>query len=104
MHVRVEVRAGGSDAPPPGSPVLVQVVDAALQDAAATVLAETRVASVGEPVIAVAELDVPRPGAYPIVQVHVDVDGDGKVSEGDFITMQSYPCRGGAMSVEIRRV
>lgn len=25
------------------------------------------------------------------VRVHVDVDGDGKVSVGDYITMESYP-------------
>lgn len=25
------------------------------------------------------------------VQVHVDIDGDGQVSQGDYITMESYP-------------
>lgn len=29
-------------------------------------------------------------GSYT-VSVHVDLDGDGQVGEGDFITMQSYP-------------
>ena len=101
MHVRVEVRAAGGDQPPAGSPVLVQVRDTALQDAESTLLAETRGTSEAGPVIAIAELDVPQPGT---VYVHVDVDGDGKVSEGDFITMQSYPCRGGAMTVEVRKV
>ena len=104
MHVRVEVRAAGGDQPPAGSPVLVQVRDTALQDAESTLLAETRGTSEAESVIAIAELDVPRPGAYPTIYVHVDCDRDGSVSEGDFITMQSYPCRGGAMTVEVRKV
>lgn len=25
------------------------------------------------------------------VRVHIDIDGDGQVSKGDFISMQSYP-------------
>jgi uncharacterized lipoprotein YbaY len=33
----------------------------------------------------------PDPRANYAVRVHIDVDGDGKVSEGDFISMQSYP-------------
>ena len=26
-----------------------------------------------------------------VVRVHIDIDGDGAVSKGDFISMQSYP-------------
>lgn len=33
----------------------------------------------------------PDPRASYGVRVHIDVDGDGKVSQGDFISMQSYP-------------
>jgi uncharacterized lipoprotein YbaY len=33
----------------------------------------------------------PDPQARYIVQVHVDLDGDGAISHGDFVTMQSYP-------------
>jgi uncharacterized lipoprotein YbaY len=33
----------------------------------------------------------PDPQAQYAVQAHVDVDGDGVVSSGDFINMRSYP-------------
>ena len=33
----------------------------------------------------------PDPGASYAVRVHIDIDGDGAVSKGDFISMQSYP-------------
>ena len=35
--------------------------------------------------------DPPDPRASYAVRVHVDIDGDGEVSKGDFISMQSYP-------------
>ena len=33
----------------------------------------------------------PDPRARYVVSAHVDVDGDGAVTRGDFISMQSYP-------------
>ena len=33
----------------------------------------------------------PDPRASYAVSVHIDIDGDGEVSKGDFINMQSYP-------------
>ena len=33
----------------------------------------------------------PDPRASYAVRVHIDIDGDGAVSHGDFISMQSYP-------------
>jgi hypothetical protein len=33
----------------------------------------------------------PDPRASYAVRVHIDIDGDGEVSHGDFISMQSYP-------------
>ena len=33
----------------------------------------------------------PNPRASYAVRVHIDIDGDGAVSQGDFISMQSYP-------------
>ena len=35
--------------------------------------------------------EVPDAKADYNVRVHVDVDGDGQVSRGDYITMESYP-------------
>lgn len=33
----------------------------------------------------------PDPRDSYAVRVHIDVDGDGEVSKGDFVSMQSYP-------------
>ena len=33
----------------------------------------------------------PDPRTSYAVRVHIDIDGDGEVSKGDFISMQSYP-------------
>jgi hypothetical protein len=33
----------------------------------------------------------PEPRVSYAVRVHIDIDGDGQVSKGDFISMQSYP-------------
>lgn len=33
----------------------------------------------------------PDPRASYAVRVHIDVDGDGEVSQGDFVSTQSYP-------------
>jgi hypothetical protein len=104
MELTVEIVAAGVDQPRAGAPVIVEIRDAAYQDASSTTVAGTRTTSTGGDVVARATLSCEaRRGA--IVWVHVDVDGDGRVSTGDYITMQSYPVReGGAMRVEVRRV
>jgi hypothetical protein len=35
--------------------------------------------------------NLPDPRASYAVRVHIDIDRDGAVSQGDFISMQSYP-------------
>lgn len=35
--------------------------------------------------------NLPDPRASYAVRAHIDIDGDGAVSKGDFISMQSYP-------------
>ena len=105
MELTVEIVAAGGARPPAGSPVVVQIRDAAEQDVAATMLAETRVTTRDEEVLARAQLSCDALGSDPIVWVHVDVDDSGEVSKGDYITMQSYPVRGGGtMRVEVRKV
>lgn len=108
MELTIEVVAASEPGPPAGAPVIVQIRDAAMQDEAAPMVAETRVTSrksaPGEP-LARARVKFEKRGGHPIVWVHVDVDKSGEVSKGDYITMQSYPVReGGAMRVEVRRV
>ena len=107
MELTIEIVAAG-ECPPEGSPVIVQVRDAGYADAAATTLAEktvrSREAKSGEP-IANARVRVETEGSHPIVWVHVDVDNSGDVSNGDYITMQSYPVDDAdSIRVEVRRV
>ncbi|HUR81517.1 MAG TPA: hypothetical protein VM733_12175 [Thermoanaerobaculia bacterium] len=105
MELTIEIVAAGAAKPRAGAPVIVQIRDAGLQDAAATTLAEARVTAGGGEVVARAQIECDAQHGYPIVWVHVDVDEDGRVSRGDFITTQSYPVReGGAMRVEVTRV
>jgi hypothetical protein len=49
-------------------------------------------------------VSVPDPGAYLAVRVHIDLDGDGRYSRGDFISMESYPVltRGHPSRVTVR--
>src|SRR5215212_4418238 len=105
MELTIEIVAAGQSGPPAGATVIVQIRDTSYQDVASKTIAETRVISracaPGE-ALARASLSV-EPGGSPNVWVHVDVDESGDVSEGDYITMQSYPVRGGGtMRVEVR--
>lgn len=70
----------------------VSQADAAAQPLGSTVLRDVAHAA-GEtagPELRI-QAQVPDPHAYLIVRVHIDVDGDGRYSRGDFITMESYP-------------
>ena len=96
MRVLVELYC--SAAPPPvGAPVHVQVRDTALQDVPAHVLGDvsTLVSGSGD-LLARVEVDVPRRGAEPTIWAHIDVDRDGRVSRGDYITTGSYPLPSGS--------
>jgi len=47
------------------------------------------------------------PGGRQVVRVHADVDGDGRVSRGDYVSMQSYPVTAdtsGRMEIVVREV
>ena len=83
-----------SDVPlPPGSSVTVEIRDTSLADAPAIVLHRVAV-------------DVPKTGRTMTVTVpvalakvpdgttvwaHVDADRDGRVSKGDYVSVESYP-------------
>lgn len=87
---------------PPGAPtfvgatVRVRLLDVTRADAPSRTVAELTIPHVshsGGPrgiAFALAAKGV-DPRAHYIVQVHVDVNGDGRVSRGDFITTESYP-------------
>ncbi|MBI4876325.1 MAG: YbaY family lipoprotein [Acidobacteria bacterium] len=97
MRITVEVLVSGQARPPVGAPVLVQVRDTALQDAPARILAAARgvVEGPSSAALAIVRFDLYETGAELTVWAHVDVDGDGRVSSGDYITTQSYPLPAG---------
>lgn len=72
---------------------IVEVLDVTLADAPSIRKGKTTVAATGGAPIAyhvtvLAKID---PKHSYSVRAHVDVDGDGKVSKGDYVTTQSYP-------------
>jgi hypothetical protein len=76
--------------------IRVEVIDARWADAAHRVIAVAQIdrASLPEEVEVVPfhlSATLPASGPPCLVTAHVDVDGDGRVSRGDLITMESYP-------------
>lgn len=109
MELRLDVLVQGADRPPVGCRIHVQILDTDLQDAPATVLAEAQ-GTVGggmsEPLASLA-ISVRDRGRRPTAWVHVDVDGDGRVSRGDYLTTQSFPLPEGdaaRLPVVVRRI
>ena len=101
MELLIEVTVAGA-LPPSGSRVIAQVRDTALQDAPATILGEGRGTIEGETgVVARVRVPLEARGRMPSIWVLVDVDGDGRVSRGDFVTTQSYPLSPGAAAVRV---
>lgn len=111
--VLVEVRLPPGIDVWPACPVVVRVEDVSRADAAARVVGEVRVEpGAGLPgrallPVAVPVREVDERASYA-VRVHVDVDGDGQVGDGDYVSTQRYPVLTGghpdAATVGVRRV
>lgn len=89
----------------PGGLVHVFVEDASRSDAAAVVVAQQAVkCNFG---VASCQFSVEAgklvPSQYYLLRVHVDVDGDGAISPGDYVTTGSYrvPGQTGTMRVQV---
>lgn len=109
MVVIVEVHVEGDARPPASSPILVQVRDTSLADAPAKMVAEARgeVRGLQGNWLETVELVIDELPGDCTVWAHVDVDRSGRVSKGDFVTMQSYPLAAGdevRSRVAVRRV
>jgi uncharacterized lipoprotein YbaY len=80
-----------------GANLNVRIEDVTSADEAATIVAAIRQENVSyspatdPPFLFTLQLDSVNPHASYSVRVHIDVDGDGHVSVGDFITTQNYP-------------
>lgn len=95
--VKGEITFAGKPELPASAKMYVRLRNTSLADAASMVVAEqviehvARFLSKGEKVAFVLEPGSVDERASYIVSVWVDVDGDGKISKGDYISMQSYP-------------
>jgi hypothetical protein len=91
VKILVDIFADG-ERPPAGTPVEVQLLDTALQDAPARTLAEatTYVENDGGAKIASVEVPFDDDGEMPTVRVRVNVTGGANISRGDYITVQSF--------------
>jgi uncharacterized lipoprotein YbaY len=85
------------DADPSGlreARVYVRLEDTSRADAPSRIVAEQTLsgAALAEGTPLRFELRGALPGGGPCnLRVHVDVDGDGQVSPGDYVSMESYP-------------
>jgi uncharacterized lipoprotein YbaY len=106
--VVVEVVAEGPDQPASGAPLNVEIRDVGLADAAAVTLARaTGTVRHRQDVLGTVKVNVPALPRHAAVWVHIDVDRDGRVSTGDFITVQRFPVPAGTaphVRVSVRRV
>jgi hypothetical protein len=109
MHVIVEITSHDEERPPIGASIRVEARDTTYEDAPAEVVGsaagEVR-ETLGE-LLDTVELSLWRRPDSCVVWVHVDVDGDGRISAGDYITMVAYPippAEDAVVPVAVRRV
>lgn len=109
MNVLVEVIADGPERPPRGAPISVEIRDTGLADAPSVLVgrAEGLVRKDEGDSLDTVEVQVTTLPRHATAWAHVDLDGDGRVGRGDFITMQSFPVpaeREPRVRVGVRRV
>jgi uncharacterized lipoprotein YbaY len=89
---------------PAGSSVRVEARDTSLADAPAVMLKRVDVAvpKAGRTTSVSVPIELPAVPDGTTVWAHVDVDRDGRVSKGDFVTVESYPVKIGSPKMTIR--
>lgn len=109
MRLRVDIEAYGGDPLPQGSVARVELRDTSFEDAPAILLhkATAIVPVKGSTTTLSVALDIDAVPDGTTVWVHVDVDNDGRVSKGDYVSTQSYSLTGPAFSglqVQVKKV
>ena len=109
MLVIVEVSVDGAERPAAGSPMRVEVRDTSLADASSRTIGAVDALVRGQSGswLDTVELTVSTLPDSATVWAHVDVDRDGRVSRGDFVTMAAYPVMLGRevrIAVKVRKV
>jgi uncharacterized lipoprotein YbaY len=95
MSIRGTVDFQGVKEPVSDATVYVRLQETGRADAKATTVAEqvinhVDIAPEGHPISFTLPIPPDENGRY-VVRVHADVTGDGKVSQGDYVSTQSYP-------------
>jgi len=93
MLIDVNIINSSGEAFPPGCPLKVELRDTSMQDVPAIVVkqAHTSVPKEGRTTAVPVTLEVARVPDGTTLWAHIDVDRDGGVSKGDFVTVESYP-------------
>jgi uncharacterized lipoprotein YbaY len=93
MKLKLTILRADGDPLPQGSSVNVEARDTSLADAPAISLKRIRVAvpRTGRTMTLQTGVELTSVPDGTTVWAHVDVDGDGRVSKGDYISMESYP-------------
>jgi uncharacterized lipoprotein YbaY len=93
-----------ADPLPPGSPLRVELRDTSFADAAAVVVkkVETTVPKAKPTRSLAVSMDVTTIPDGASVWAHIDVDRDGRVSRGDWISTESYPVTAATRQITIR--
>jgi uncharacterized lipoprotein YbaY len=80
-----------------GTQLLVRLSDVSYEDGPAPLLAEAKIRTLRPTELAAGsvpfslECPDPAPGRSYAVRVHLDFDGNGAVSRGDFVSTQRFP-------------
>ena len=109
-----EIVFAGRPELPAGATAYVRLLDTSAEDGRSSKIAEqiltrfAQKANRGEAVPFALKGKIEDDRASYTISVHVDVDGDGAISPGDFINMQSYPVLTfgypSHVSVEVKRI
>jgi putative lipoprotein len=89
MKLQLTIQSGDGGPLPEGGAVHIEIRDTSLADAPAVTLKRVRVPvpKAGRPVA----IELPSVPDGTTVYAHLDADGDGRVSRGDYVTVESYP-------------
>lgn len=93
MTLELTIVLAGGELLPPGSSLNVQIRDTSLADAPAVVLQRVTatVPRTGRTATMILPVELASVPDGTTVWAHVDVDRDGRVSSGDFVSVESYP-------------
>ena len=93
MTLQLTIVCAGGEPLPPGSPLRVEIRDTSLADAPAVLLRriDVVVPKKGRTNSMSVPVDLATVPDGTSVWAHIDVDRDGRVSRGDFVSVESYP-------------